>query len=221
MATVNQLLDQLQARGYGFDLDTVQIQLLESAYNRILNARRWTFLDATETVQLPAGQSNIDLAIDLTGDVRFLDAVRFDDYDDPRFLPYQQFMHDSQDGSTGVPRLWTVRNGEVLFHPTPTVTLDVSIDYNERPDALSSLTPAVDDIALPDPYDELVVLGAIKEMAFRERDWDARAAAQQDYNVLLGECLAEHGLEQRQNSKNVVNSGFFDPFEVEVYEEVI
>lgn len=216
MATVNDLLDRLQYRGYGFDTEDAQLLALETAQSTIDNYRRWSFNDRNEIVPLPAGQSNISLETDLVGEVRFLDAVRVVGGSELEFMPYQQFRHwsNSIPAASGAPERWTRHADEVLVWPVPTETIQLSVDYNERAPRISTLDPATDQLAAPAPYEELIVLGAIRDLAFRERDWDARAAAQQDYAQLLADFTAEHGVQQRQTSDRVVASGFFEAYGV-------
>lgn len=215
MATVDDLLDRLQARGYGTDNEATQTLLLDVAWSRFQNLRRWKFLETTEQVVLAASDTNIDLTVDLTGNVKHLDAVRIVDKEPPRFLPVQEFYDRTRDTATGTPRFWTRRADELLFWPTPTESLTLNIDYIALSPALSTLNPAVDDIPIPTPYEDLLVLDAIKEIAFRERDWDARQAAHDAYGVLYSECLAEHGMDERQWPTTVKQSGFYDAYDAE------
>lgn len=216
MATVNDLLDRLQARGYGFDTEAQQLLMLDTAYGNIENYRRWGFNERTETVPLPAGQANISLTTDLTGDVRFLDAVRRAGGPGLEYVEYQLFRKRTDHGhfTTGEPAIWTRRGDEILVWPVPSETVQLEIDYNQRRPALASLDPEADEIPVPAPYEELIVLGAVKDIAFRERDWDARAAAMGDYAELLSAFMEEHGLKQRQTPDRVKASGFFEAYGV-------
>ena len=205
IATVNDIRANLQAQGYGADTEATQLRFLDRAWSRIMTHRRWAFNDTTVSVTLPAA----DNVYSLPSDCRYLDALRFVSFDQPHFLPYQQFRdYVGFASDTGTPRVYTRRGNTIIMYPTPSVAVSALVDYNRSPTKPSAVANvAVTDLAVPDVIEELLVLGAIKLMAFRERDVDSIRNSSDEYDQLLRDYMAEVGTQQRQNSQRIVQSG--------------
>jgi len=214
VTVVNDLLAQLQSQGYGTDTASTQLRFLDRAWDRVMSLRRWSFMDRTDTIVLGAVAS-YSLA-GLSSPMRYFDGLRFKDYRDPKFLPYQEFR-DATDGgvATGVPTVYTVRGGSLLFYPTPTVGYPgtVYIDYNAKGTLPSAAAdPAVTDLGTPDQFTGILVWNAIGLMAFRQRDSEAQQMARAEASVLMGEYMAEIGIEQRQNAQHAVSTGVHEQY---------
>jgi len=215
MSTVNDLRADLQAQGYGSDTDITQLRFLDRAWARFMTHRRWSFNDTTLPVNFPSGTNSYTLPVDL----RFFDSLRFTGFSDPVFLTYQRFRdHVGTKTEQGVPEFYTRRGNVILMFPTPNLIIPGFVDYNRNPVKPSLVAnPALTDLGIPDVVDEILVLGAIKLMAFRQRDAESAAIAAGEYDGLLRDYMAQVGTEQRQNSQTVVRTGVHEAYETMPY----
>lgn len=210
--TLTNATDAIQARGYGSDTLTEQQSLVRSALRRIYGLRRWKWLDATGT--LTATASDDSVATTGLTDLRAIDAVRVsygtEEYDDLEWLPTQQLRamsHEARDAS--IPCYWTQLGASIRLHPRPDRAYTLTVDYGKLPTLPST---GSDAIVLPDQYLDVVVWAAVRDLAFRQRDWNGQAAAKQAYDDMLAEMIREDAIEQRQNSAHVQHSSFWDNY---------
>ena len=177
--------------------------------------RRWSFNDFSLSVALPAATN----VYTLPTDCRYFDALRFTENTDPQFLPYQEFRDRvGYLSDTGIPRIYTRRGNTLIMYPTPSAIVNAVVDYNRMPTKPSAVAdPAITDLGVSDVVGEILVLGTIKLMAFRERDQDSINVSSVEYDALLREYMAEIGTQQRQDSQRVVRSGVHQQYITDPY----
>lgn len=212
--TATEILARAQALGYGSDTEAAQLLLLNGVHKRIINARRWHFLLETDTSKtLTAGTGTIKYNTLATG--KRIDAVRIElnnNYYELEHMDEQTLRElEHRERGTGVPEFWTEQGEELHVWPIPDQAYKLVIDVVANP---SAITTGSDKVQVPDAYADILVWSLVIPITFRERDWDAHNFARQMYAELYAEMLAQFGMTDRQTSKQVVESGFFDAYDV-------
>lgn len=209
--TLAQLQAAIQAKGYGTDTAALQLIFLNETYRKVHSKERWPFLEAQDsTLVTVVGTPAYTLPM---VNWRNLDAVRIQiasiqQYNNLRYKGIQEFRdleHIDRDNTT--PAYWTFYANQLHFYPRPDAIYTVVIDYINEPADLAAPT---DVPVLPLPYHDLLVWGAVKSMAMRERDWVGTQIADQEYETLLRRFEEEYLVRQRQTSSHVKKSGHFD-----------
>jgi hypothetical protein len=207
-ADLDELCARIQARGYGPDTETAQVSMLNSVLRRVAGMRRWSWLEvaATDAGDTTAGQS----AFSLSGvaDLLHVDAVRIrrgTDNDNLIYLPTERFRTVSHvdTGTTGVPQYWTRSRTGILLYPAPNAAYEVIVDYVLFPELMEDGT---DTHPIPENYEDVLVWGAIKELCFRERDYNGRQWALDEYQTILYDMINEFNLRQRQNPSEIAHA---------------
>lgn len=207
---LGELRTAIQQKGYGTDTATAQTGLINSIYRRIGGEHRWPWLEAQNTsITTTAGDPDYSLAA--ITDLAHIDAVRVHRGTEYPQLSYiaPQDLRDMEhvDRDNGTPRFWTYVNAQLRLWPAPDAAYTVTIDYLKRPTVLSADgdTPIFDST-----YHDVLVWGAVAELAFRERDWSAKNFADAEFNLRYNEMKRSYGLKQRQNATHVKRSSFWD-----------
>lgn len=209
---LTQLQASIQAKGYGTDTAAAQLDMLNSAYREVLGKRRWPFLEKQDaTIPTVVGTASYSLA-GIT-DFLHVDAVRLEitatkDFPEIDYLPPQEFRSlEHTDRDNGTPAYWTFVNQVLRIYPAPDKVWTLRIDYAKRPPDLSA---GGDIPVLPDAYHDILVWGAVRELTFRERDWNANQRADAYYQTRVVEMMSELGVRQRQSTRQVIQTGLYD-----------
>lgn len=194
----------IQAKGYGTDSATAQVEAIKSAWRRVLGLRRWPFLEAAATTTATVGSETVSLAA--ITDLARVEAIRLtigtEGYGDLRFVERGQLRNWlTSDLDQATPYAWTLHAGAVLLYPRPERAYTVTVDYKKRP------TYNAADILFPEDYQDVLVWAAISELTFRQRELNGYAEAQ--FKDRLGEMIVDYGLEQRQGSREVGHSSIW------------
>lgn len=207
--TLLELRTELMTRGYdAIDTATLDAAINSSLY-RILGARRWDFMVANTEQVLPVGAESILLA---TATARRIDGVVLKRSTTDRwqleYLPLEQFyQRHADEAATGEPEVWSQEGGNILIHPTATVAATLELRYHVGGVKLVATT---DRALIPSAYTQVILDGAVKRLAARQRDWNAASTAEADFQAGLKEMRDFYGLQQRQQSARVVASGYYD-----------
>lgn len=215
--TVENIYASLQAKGYGTDTEPQAAQILNinAVHKRVLNSRRWRFMETTATKSITANSTSTALvARDLTqqvNGVRLLDAnSNFCEVDNINPQRIQELLAEFPEA--GEPEFWSITGQTLLLWPIPSRAYTATLEIQE---AITKLTAKTDLVQVPDSHVEILVWGAIADQAFRERDWNARQVADDHFNTLLQEMFAQYGMTDKQSSKHVGYSGERDGFDLE------
>lgn len=221
--TLAQLQAALQARGYGTGNLTAQTEALNGRYREVMSLHRWPFNDVVNT-SLVTVIGTPSVAVTGIADMEAVDAVRLrfpaagtpTETHDLTYLTPQDFRTRlfqggfNQAGTNGVPLWWTQFNGEesaIQLMPAPDRVYGLDVDYNR--DAVD-LSAAGDIPVIPVKFHDVLVWGAIVDMAYRERDFNGAQFAQQMYDARLREMERKLGIHQAQNPTHVRRSAFWD-----------
>lgn len=209
VAAMQQLL---QDHGYTTDTAAPQLDFLNAAYREIHSQSRWPFLETVNSAQSTVvGQQTY---VPPMTDWRNIDAIRISqpaisnyvpiEYKDPQELMDMAWVNPTE---TATPRYWTMYASEIWFFPTPDGVYNITYYYIKEP---ADLVLGTDIPALPVPYHDVIVSGAICRIAFRERDWIALELWTQKYADGLTKMKEEYRLRQRQTSSEVKRSGWYN-----------
>lgn len=198
----------VQAKGYGTDTATAQIELLNSVYRRLCGLHRWPWLEKQDTsISTVVGTGSYVL----TGitDLLRVDAVHITsgtEYPELEYRPPLELRDlDHVDRATGVPKYWSVLDQKLQFWPRPDKVYSVTIDYIfDPPELVAAGAAPIFDAT----FHDILVWGAVKEIAFRERDWNAVSWAKNEYEVSLAQMERSYGIRQRQTASHVRQSDF-------------
>lgn len=208
---LSQLQAAVQAKGYATDTAAQQILFINEVYREVTGEMRWPFLEAQDsTLVTTAGVNAYTLPM---ANWRNLDAVRLQitgiqqyvnlQYEDP-----QAFRDmENVDRDTATPVFWTFYANQLHFYPYPDSAYTVVIDYILEP---ADLAASTDVPVLPLPYHDILVWGAVENLAYRERDWLGRQFAQGKKEELLRRMTEEYLIRQRQTSTHIKKTGYWD-----------
>lgn len=216
---LGELRTAIQARGFATDTVAAQNAVINSVYRRLAGTRRWMWLERKKTTPgVVTPTATVTLSSLTAGEAVHVDSVRVRESNgrghELTYISLQELMRRETEWpeEPSIPRFWTLRGSTtaaglvVDIHPTTDRPLDFEVYYMIRPPALvnDSDTPLFDPV-----YHDILVHGALKELAYRERDWTAYSLAQADYNATLGMMEREYGVRQRQNATHVGRSEFW------------
>jgi hypothetical protein len=207
---LSQLQAAVQAYGYGTDTAAQQTVFINAAYREVHSKQRWPFLEAYDTsLSTIAGVNTVSLAT-LGGSTpwRNLDAVRIQsdgtansgqdmDYMQPQNMRSRETEYSDWSAK---PRNWSVIDQTLHLWPIPDGVYTLGIDYIIEPPDLVNPT---DTPLLPIPYHDVLVFGALKQIAMRERDLWSIGNYGAEYQRRLQEFEEEYFLRQRQTSSTV------------------
>lgn len=209
---LTQLQTQLQAFGYGTETTAQQTAFLNDAYRTICGGDRWPFLEKQNNVLTVVPPSNV---VDLSTitDLAELDSVRIAiPSDQTQFYnitniepqPMRDLEHGDQEAA--VPSHWSIVANKLHLWPFPDQAYTMYIDYIFIP---ADLAAGTDVPVIPVIYHDVIVWGAVKMMAQRERDIYSANMAEQVYEEKLKSFKEAYQLRQRQNSSTVKDSGYW------------
>lgn len=213
---LGQLRTAIQRRGYETDTVTSQTEAINSVYREIVGDHRWKWLEAQSaavpTVAGTAGYALTAFGTDVVHPLRVhfgSTAIGFEDlsYIPPEEMQRLQFQDRAGD-SRGVPTNWTYQNSQIILWPEPdSASYSIFLDYVKDPPDLSA---DGDTPLLPATYHDLLVVGAIAEIATRQRDWATHDRYRTRFQIGLRRMKAQEGLGQQGQSLQIPRSGFFD-----------
>lgn len=213
---LGQILTAQRELGYAADTDVARTSMTNSVQRRICNLRRWPFLKTLGAAgpNTVAGTSQYNLAASIAS-LKDIDAVSLEpatgDGIDIAYLDNEEFRRFQRvDATRGTPCYWTSTDKVVHLWPTPSSVWTLRVDHTIRP---VDLVNAGDNPTLPVEWHDLLVWGPIVEMAHRERDEERRQQALGEFDQRLLEMMHQYGMVQRQTSKRVVRSGYWDAYD--------
>lgn len=200
MATLAEYRTGVQLLGYDAVSATLVDAAIQQARRLIFQDHRWSFLEAGNTsLNTSANVSTVSLTA--ITDLAHLESVRLLTEREPLdWLPYQDLrdLRKADPDATGVPRVWARRKGTLIFYPTPDAAYALDVDYLKDPGDLAG----GEDI-VPDRFQDMVTWKAVPPLAFRQREHQTAAAAENMYGTLLRRYASQDATEQRQTSRQV------------------
>lgn len=205
--TLAQLQAAIQAHGYDSSTAADQLVFINNTYRQLHGKARWPFLEAQDTTMSTTAGTWI-YAWPMTN-WRNIDAVRltqvaFQGYFNMEYMNPQDFRDlENSYPQPGQPEYWSMIDQKLHIWPPPDGVYNVVIDYIIEPPDLAAPT---DIPILPVAYHDILVWGAIKQIAYRERDLYSNEIANGEYQTALQQFQEEYNLVQRQTSARVKKS---------------
>lgn len=209
--TLAELRAAAQALGFGTDTATAQTSAINSTNRRVEGMHRWPWQEATTASAALALSANT--VTGLPADLLHIDTVRIEngttylDLEYERPVEVRRLLHLNRDN--GQPALWTKWAGQILIYSRADLAYTVTLDYVKDP---VDLVADGDIPQMPVTYHDILKWGCVAEMALRERDRSMAAAADQKFRERVNEMEDELGVAQRQSSRQVVRSDWWDQF---------
>lgn len=191
----------LQALGYGTDTDTVQNTLIDQAYREVAGSRTWSWLEGIQTnATLAVGDNTVNA---LATDIDTVNDV-FIELGSTYLAPLTEMDAEEllrrahEDRTNDIPLYYAQYEGSLFVHPRPDQVYTITIHYHKVP-----TMPTGDSWVppFPDTFHEVLVYGALKQMAFRQRDWSAFNVADATFRMILRQMGAA---DQRGEQSNTV-----------------
>lgn len=209
-----QIRTAVKERGYAGSNDSTITEAIASAYRRILGMYRWSFLRASIVITpVNVGVSSITISSAIA-DFGHLIAVHLT-YGGNTYpltwLPYEEFISERRNLSastfeSGEFGYWTRSGDQLLFDLATDRVVDVTVFYTKR----HELDDDADEPLFSALYHDVLVWAALKDIAYRERDWIAYDRASTEYSTIMQSMVGEYGVEQNQAAREVGRSGFYD-----------
>lgn len=202
---LSEILANLQALGYDTDTEAQQIIFINDTYREVNGKQRWPWHEKFDNSLSTSYNQNIYSLASLT-DLRSIDAVRLEQTAFQNYLnldytePQEMRRHEHMDRLPAPPSKWSIIDENLHLWPYPDGTYTIDIDYIITPPEL--LLPT-DTSVWPDDYDDILVWGAVRSIAYRERDWLGRNFAQQEFETRLIRMQQEVQVRQRQTDSHV------------------
>lgn len=214
---LGQLQTQLQAIGYGGNTSAQQIAFINDAYREVCSSQRWPFLERQDvsTLIIPAGNNRIDMSG--IANMLQVDAVRVFGADQLPLLPSPsniepQDMRDLEQASgntidVGPAHYWSMIANQIHVWPWADQNYNLRIDYIVAPPDLVS---AGDVPVIPSAFHDVLVWGAARLMAIRERDIYTANFTNNQFQERYTKMQSAYMLRQRQTSSRVKQSGYWN-----------
>ena len=206
MATLLDYKNAVAAKGYEAVTTASAITAaINAARRRVVNARRWTFLEAAPApLVTTAGAAGITVSAAWR-----IDAVRIGQGNsawDLQYRPVQEVRRrQTEDTVPGTPRFWSKRAGQLIFYPIADGVYNVTVDYVGE--TLPMLVADADvETMFEDTFIDVIAWAAARELSFRMRDYNAIAAADSEYQTLLAALIRDDNTTQRQSARQVVQN---------------
>lgn len=213
--TYDEIRTRVLARDYGSSGDSTIIGgYINEAYEDVCNRHRWPWLATSATVTLTAGVATFDLST-LNPDLLFHGRLRTNqsggispveivfDHDDAD-SPWRNYQNTT---SRGRPT-HVARTGErtLEFSPVPDAAYTYTYYYWREPTLLVNNS---DEPLMPPSDREVLVYGALKRLAERERDWTAVGYYEQQFESRIEHMRARANSLTKAGSSKVPMPGHY------------
>jgi hypothetical protein len=173
--------------------------------------RRWPFLEvAADTFSITVSDPEYTFT-DIDATCGHVDAIGIQDGSERIELDFVQAptlrRRERLFNETGTPDSWTRIGTAIRLYPNPDRALTGVADYVRK---ATEMAADGDNTVLPDDYADILVWGAVADIAIRQRDYDTHQWAKGLFNEQLREMMNEYGVAQRQNATEVVRTGEID-----------
>ncbi len=192
--TLGQLVTDVRNKLDDSNFDSTLIkEFVNDAQRYIVNKHYFKFMEGTYSAPL-----TIDtFSYDLPSDVETVETFRFTDPDGQEhdltdhyltFIEFDNLFPDPAGDDNGVPRHWTIREGNFLVYPKPDQAFTLNIRYKKIPTALSGDS---DVPQIPERYKEMLVLGALVRAHKFNDNYDLAQVEQNALDELLLDAVAK------------------------------
>lgn len=212
--TFDEMRTRVLARDYGSTADSTAIGgYINEAYEDVCREARWPWLVTSATITLTPSTATFDLST-LATDLQFHGWLRSNSASvrtpvEINFGPNETRWDwfGSATATTGVPQVYA-RTGErtLIFGPTPDAAYAYTYWYYREPTLLVNNS---DEPLMPPADREVLVYGALKRIAERDRDWNAVGYYEQQYVTRLEQMRQRMNAQRRSTTDKVPMPGHY------------
>lgn len=179
---------------------------INAARRRIVNARRWTFLEAATDSSLVTAYGSAGVTVSPTWRIDAVRSVQGTDTWELEYRGVQELRRlQSLDTTPGTPQYWSKRAGQIILFPVADGVYTLAVDYVAE--TVVDLVASTDVETLLEPaMIDAVAWAATKDLAFRSRDYAAAQFAESEYQMHLATAIRDDATQQRQSSRQVVSN---------------
>ena len=203
--TYKNLQDRVLTYGYG-EVDRANVKSwLNEAYEELVRAYKWPWLQATQTITTVANTQTV--AIPATPPVLFFGRMKptTASVDEPRFLSemdFREYMPNREytdPADKGQPEYYSIFAGNINFYPIPDAVYTYSLRYWKGITTLP--TADADTYMCPDPYLDALVTNALARAAMRENDMGKYQVYVAQYTATVAQMMRNAKAEQGETPK--------------------
>lgn len=203
--TYKNLQDRVLTYGYG-EVDRANVKSwLNEAYEELVRAYKWPWLQATQTITTVANTQTV--AIPATPPVLFFGRLKptTASVDEPRFLSemdFREYMPNREytdPADKGQPDYYSIFAGNINFYPIPDAVYTYSLRYWKGITTLP--TADADTYMCPDPYLDALVTNALARAAMRENDMGKYQVYVAQYTATVAQMMRNAKAEQGETPK--------------------
>ena len=206
--TLAGLRSAIQAKGFGTDTVAAQTSAINSAYRRVVGMRQFSWLIISANTAATVNENVVTFApvTQMQEPIEVRAALGTDKYDLEYVHPTEFARLKHLDDTPALPTQWTYLSGTIQVYPRPDFAYTMTVTYVQDPPVLVN---DGDVPVIPDTHADVLVWGAIAELAFRERDIPTAQHANGEYNIRVKEMMTSEGIRQRQTRSVIQRSGFW------------
>lgn len=180
---------------------------LNQAQWKILNKRKLTFQEKSQTATLLTGTNTVTYPTDIKDLIGLrVIASGIQSYDiTENYMDYADFQmanYDSTVGESTAPLHWTTFGNQVIFPANADKDYTITFDYVKKSGKVNGVSVLSFDI--PDEYEELLMIGAYMRIAKREDDYDVKQQEKIDYDELLTDLISNYTRNLAPRRKHVM-----------------
>jgi hypothetical protein len=186
---LGQLKTSVQARGFAADTVTSQVEMVNSVYRELYSMREWWWLEASSSaVATVIGTQAYTPSPTTFQTIKRVWLVSAGVEIPLEYLPPHDLRKRTNDNDSNArPKYWSFFNAQIQLYPVPEAVYTIGYDYISRP---ADLAADGDTPVIPSQYHDVMVWGAVAELSFRERNYEAYNVARTRYVEKLQSMMA-------------------------------
>jgi hypothetical protein len=211
MSTLADYRASIRVKGYVGQADADLDSVINESRRELARKKLWTWR-LTQNSAVSTTLSNTTVSLAAITDLSQIQGVRLrfnNIYYDLDWMELEELQDNIATDSAlagtnnAVPLYWSRRGAtDIIIWPAPDQAYTVIVDYAKSLDTLSD--PAnLTDLIVPDDLRDVVAWGAIRILAFRQRDQFAIQYAVENYNSVLRSALDNDTKQSRSESTQV------------------
>jgi hypothetical protein len=179
------ILTLIQAAGHGTDTASVAAQnkAIDAVYLEIAAEREWSWLFMTTTGNMTVNATTITKPADLVVPKGVFPSFGTLTYEPLTELSAEEMrVNQHLDLGTGLPAWWAWVNRTIAIWPRPDIAYAYRLDYIKEPETTSFDDPS-DAAPWNKQFHALIAWGALRWLAFRQRDQAGYGIAAAEYTA--------------------------------------
>lgn len=210
------LQDRVLSFGYG-EIDRANVKTwINMAYSDVMSRRRWSWAQATQSVVTVAGTSTVALSA-LSDPPQFFGRLApvTTTAREPKYIPPMQFndsvLRRPPSTTRSTPDYYTIFADTVTFYPVPDAAYTYTLHYWK---GATDLSANGDKPIIPRQWRSVLVHGALRYAAERDRNNDSLARRTAEYERWIENMIGADNLQQSETGlKAEMPNGYYGLFD--------